>query len=66
VVRAVHRILAELQFETLQSVGIEEQHLDALAENALTDYFITLAPESWSKDEAVAAYRAGLALGATR
>ncbi|MFL6049326.1 MAG: iron-containing alcohol dehydrogenase family protein [Gaiellales bacterium] len=62
-VRAVRRILDELEFETLQSVGLGEDHLDELAEHALADYFISVAPSPWSHDEVVAALRAGLALG---
>jgi choline dehydrogenase len=65
-VRAVRRILAELEFETLQSVGLSEDRLDELAENALADYFISVAPSPWSHDEVVAALRAGLALGDSR
>jgi len=65
-VRAVRRILAELEFETLGSVGLGEDQLDELAENALADYFITVAPSPWSHDEVVAALRAGLALGESR
>jgi choline dehydrogenase len=65
-VRAIRRILAELEFETLESVGLQEQQLDALAENALADYFISVAPAPWSHDEVVAALRAGLALGPAR
>jgi choline dehydrogenase len=65
-VRAIRRILAELEFETLESVGLQEQQLDALAENALADYFISVAPAPWSHDEVVVALRAGLALGPRR
>ncbi len=65
-VRAVRRILTELEFETLASVGVREDQLPGLAEKALADYFISVAPAPWSKDEVVAAYRAGLALGASR
>jgi choline dehydrogenase len=65
-VRAVRRILAELRFETLQSVGVTEDQLSELADNALADYFITVAPAPWSKDEVVQAYREGLALGDRR
>ncbi|HWG82064.1 MAG TPA: iron-containing alcohol dehydrogenase [Gaiellales bacterium] len=65
-VRAVRRILAELEFETLGSVGLGEDHLDELAENALADYFISVAPSPWSHDEVVAALRAGLAVGDSR
>jgi alcohol dehydrogenase len=65
-VRAVGRILTELEFETLSAVGVHEQHLDQLATQALDDYFISVAPAPWSHDEVVAALRAGLALGESR
>ena len=65
-VRAVHRILDRLQFETMQSVGVTEDMLDELADTALADYFISVAPAPWSPDEVRDAYRAGLAVGATR
>ncbi|MGZ4431925.1 MAG: iron-containing alcohol dehydrogenase, partial [Gaiellales bacterium] len=65
-VRAVRRILAELEFDTMQSVGVREEHLDELAGKALADYFISVAPSPWSPDEVKDAYRAGLALGAAR
>ncbi len=65
-VRAVHRILAELEFETLASVGVSEDQLDGLAEKALADYFISVAPAPWSADEVKDAYREGLAIGGRR
>jgi choline dehydrogenase len=65
-VRAVRRILTELEFETLEAVGLREQQLDELAENALGDYFISVAPSPWSHAEVVDALRAGLALGPSR
>jgi alcohol dehydrogenase class IV len=65
-VLAVRRILAELEFETLESVGVQDEHLDGLADAALEDYFISVAPAPWSHDEVVAALRAGLELGASR
>jgi choline dehydrogenase len=65
-VRAVRRILAELDFETLQSVGVSEEQLPGLADKALADYFISVAPAPWSKDEVIAAFRQGLELGASR
>jgi len=65
-VLAVRRILAELEFETLESVGVRDEHLDGLADAALEDYFISVAPAPWSHDEVVAALRAGLELGASR
>jgi choline dehydrogenase len=65
-VRAVRRILEELHFDTLESVGLREDQLDEVADKALADYFISVAPSPWSHDEVVAALRAGLALGPSR
>jgi choline dehydrogenase len=65
-VRAVRRLLAELEFETLAAVGVREEQLDRLADGALADYFISVAPAPWSHQEVVAALRAGLALGESR
>jgi alcohol dehydrogenase len=63
-VRAVRRILAELEFPTLTAVGVTEADLDGLTEGALADYFISVAPAPWSPAEVRAAYAQGLALGA--
>jgi alcohol dehydrogenase len=63
-VRAVRRILAELEFPTLAAVGVTESDLDGLTEGALADYFISVAPAPWSPAEVRAAYAQGLALGA--
>ena len=60
------RILSELEFDTLEAVGVRDEHLDELTEKALADYFISVAPEPWSADEVRAAYAQGLALGARR
>lgn len=63
-VRGARRILRELDFPTLSSVGVTDDHLDDLAETALADYFISLAPVPWSKADVVACYRAALAIEA--
>jgi alcohol dehydrogenase len=65
-VRGVRRILDRLGFETLESVGVTEDDVPELAEQALSDYFISVAPSPWSAAEVEAAYREGLALGARR
>jgi alcohol dehydrogenase class IV len=65
-VTAVRRILHQLDFETLESVGVREESLGELASNALDDYFISVAPAPWTHDEVVDALRAGLALGPSR
>jgi alcohol dehydrogenase len=61
-VGAVRRILTEIDFPTLASVGVTEADLDGLAEAALQDYFISVAPRPWTKDDTVACYRAALAI----
>ena len=63
-VQAVRRLLAEIDFPTLGSVGVTEAQLDALAAAAMDDYFITVAPERWTKDDVVACYRSALAIDA--
>ena len=44
-VNAVRKILADLQFPVLSSLGFVEGDIDELAEIALKDFFITQAPE---------------------
>jgi alcohol dehydrogenase len=61
-VRAVRRLLAELDFPTLASCGVGEGDLDELADAALDDYFITVSPEPWTKDDVLACYREALAV----
>jgi alcohol dehydrogenase len=65
-VRAVQRLLAQLEFDTMTGVGVREADLDGLVEAALADYFISVAPAPWSPDEVRAAYRQGLAVGERR
>jgi alcohol dehydrogenase len=61
-VRGVQRILAEIGFPTLGSIGVTEADLDELAELALADYFISVSPEPWTKQDAIDCYRAALAI----
>jgi len=61
-VRAVQRVLAELDFPVLSSLGFTDADLDELADLALADYFITMSPEPWTKDEVVGAFASALAL----
>ena len=61
-VRAVRRILAELDFPVLSSLELTEADIDHLADLALEDFFITQAPVPWSKQEVVDAFQAALAL----
>ena len=62
-VTAVRRLLADIDFPTLASCGVGEADLDELADGALDDYFITVSPEPWTKEDVVACYRDALAIG---
>ncbi len=62
-VTAVRRLLADIDFPTLASCGVGEADLDELADGALEDYFITVSPEPWTKEDVVACYRDALAIG---
>lgn len=61
-IRAVRRVLAELDFPVLSSLGFTDSDVEQLADLALADYFITMSPSPWSKDEVMAAFRSALAL----
>jgi len=61
-VNAVRKILAELQFPVLASLGFVEADIDELAEIALNDFFITQAPKPWSKQEVIDAFMSALKL----
>ena len=61
-VNAVRKILAELQFPVLSSLGFVESDIDELADIALSDFFITQAPKPWSKQEVVDAFMSALKL----
>jgi alcohol dehydrogenase len=61
-VRAVQRILSEIGFPTLRSTGVSDDDVDALADAALEDFFITLAPAPWTKQDVMECYRSALAV----
>ena len=61
-VNAVRKILAELEFPVLSSLGFVEGDIDELAEIALNDFFITQAPTPWSKQEVIDAFMSALKL----
>ncbi len=63
-VRAMRRVLADLNFPVLSSLGITAADIDHLAELALADFFITQAPVPWSKQEVIDAFTAALNLTA--
>jgi len=61
-VNAVRKILADLNFPVLSSLGFVEADIENLADIALEDYFITQAPRPWSKAEVVEAFMSALHL----
>jgi alcohol dehydrogenase len=61
-VRGVRRILREVDFPVLASIGVTEDQLEELAANAMRDYFITVAPNPWTQADVVSCYRAALAI----
>jgi choline dehydrogenase len=61
-VSAIRKVLADLNFPVLSSLGFAESDLDELADLALADYFITMSPHPWSKEEVVAAFKSALDL----
>ena len=61
-VRAVEQLLSDLDFPVLSSLGFTEGDLGGLADLALEDYFITMAPSPWTKQEVIGAFSRALAL----
>jgi alcohol dehydrogenase len=61
-VRAVRRILREVDFPVLSSIGVTEDQLEGLAANAMKDYFISVAPNPWTQADVVRCYREALAI----
>jgi choline dehydrogenase len=59
-VRAIDALLTELEFPVLRSIGVDETHLDALADIALEDFFHTQSPVPWSREELRGALEAAL------
>jgi alcohol dehydrogenase class IV len=61
-VEAVRSMLRAIAIPTMSEAGVREEDVDALATDALDDYFITVAPEPWTRDDVSGALLAGLAL----
>lgn len=61
-IEAVRRLLAELRFARLADLGLGEGDLDRLTDLALADYFLTMSPHPWSRQEVHDAFAAALAL----
>lgn len=60
----VRRLLAELDFPVLSSLGVTDADLDRLTALAQADYFISQAPVPWTDAEVRAAFARALALTA--
>uniref|UniRef100_A0A5Q5CB74 Iron-containing alcohol dehydrogenase n=1 Tax=Mycobacterium sp. (strain JLS) TaxID=164757 RepID=A0A5Q5CB74_MYCSJ len=60
-VGAVRRLLSDLQFPVLSDLGLGAEHLDRLTDLALSDYFITMAPQPWDRAEVHQAFARALA-----
>ena len=65
-VRAVRRILAELEFQTLAAVGVTEAELDGLAEARRSRTTSSRSRRRPGRRRGTAAYEQGLALGDRR
>jgi alcohol dehydrogenase len=65
-VRAVRRLLAAVSFPTATEAGVREEHVDRLAELALTEqaFFFDYDCHDWTRDEVAGAFREALALAA--
>ena len=61
-VTAAKALLREIGFPTLRSTGVLEEDLPALAEAAMDDYFITVAPHRWTVDDVLRCYQAAWAI----
>ena len=65
-VRGIRRILAEIDFPLLSAYDVTDEDVDALAEAAHADFFITLAPWTWTVQDAADVYRRALSLTSRR
>jgi alcohol dehydrogenase len=61
-VEGVQSILRDLRFPVLRDIGVEEADLDTLADMTLNDFFITMSPVPWTREEVLAAFRSAYEL----
>ena len=61
-VEGVRAILRDLKFPVLRDIGVTEDELEVLTDMTLQDFFITMSPEPWSRDEVLSAFRSAYAL----
>jgi choline dehydrogenase len=62
----VRRLLADLDFPVLRSIGVDESHLDELTDRALGDAFIERAPWPWTAEEVRLAFESALSCRQSR
>ena len=58
----LRELVAALDFPVLSSLGITDADVDRLTDAALGDFFITVAPQPWSRDEVRGAFLSALRL----
>ncbi len=63
-VTAARDLLREIGFPTLRASGVAYDDLPELADAAMHDYFITVAPYAWTATDVLAAYHAAWAIEA--
>jgi alcohol dehydrogenase len=61
-VRGVREMLRRIDLPTLRDCGVSPDDFPALAQDALDDFFITLAPHPWTVEDAIACYEAAWAI----
>jgi alcohol dehydrogenase class IV len=61
-VTAIQTLLTELRFPVLSDLGLTDADLDRLTDLALADYFISMSPQPWHRDEVQAAFASALSL----
>jgi alcohol dehydrogenase class IV len=61
-IAAIRRILNVLQFPVLRDIGVTEDELDLLTDLALDDFYITMSPVPWTREEVYAAFHSAYEL----
>jgi alcohol dehydrogenase len=59
-VAAVRQLLEELSFPALSTLGLGHDDLDTLTDAAMSDYFLTMSPHPWAREEVRAAFATAL------
>jgi alcohol dehydrogenase len=59
-IAAIHRLLKELHFPILPILALSHDDLETLTDAAMSDYFLTMSPHPWAREEVGAAFGAAL------